>query len=116
MVFLVSTLVHILSRKTELKMMGESEIITPHMKHYLACMAPEIYRYRTWKPLFNISHDGVSYSTMFCKTKNLYPSYILIEDIKGQVFGAFLSREIRESNRFYGTGESFVFTFKVICY
>jgi hypothetical protein len=79
-------------------------------------MAPEIYRYKTWKLLFSISHDGISYSTMFHKTKNLYPSFILIEDSKGQVFGAFMSRDIRESNKFYGTGESFVFTFKVINY
>ena len=39
-------------------------------------------------------------------------SYILvIKDENQNVFGSYISDEIRNSENFYGTGESFVFTF-----
>eukprot|EP00826_Nyctotherus_ovalis_P065061 TRINITY_DN9554_c0_g1_i2.p1 TRINITY_DN9554_c0_g1~~TRINITY_DN9554_c0_g1_i2.p1 ORF type:complete len:151 (-),score=6.54 TRINITY_DN9554_c0_g1_i2:127-552(-) len=39
--------------------------------------------------------------------------YVLMEDAKGNVFGLYASQEIRDSSQFYGTGESFVFSFEV---
>lgn len=92
---------------------GDSEILTPHMKHYLASMAPSIYQYREWQLLFSTSHDGISYSTLFCRAGNACPVYVLVEDAKGHVFGAYASQGIRDSSQFYGTGESFVFSFEV---
>ena len=39
---------------------------------------------------------------------------MVIEDTKGWKFGAYCSEKLRFSDEFYGTGESFVFTFKVL--
>eukprot|EP00826_Nyctotherus_ovalis_P065060 TRINITY_DN9554_c0_g1_i15.p2 TRINITY_DN9554_c0_g1~~TRINITY_DN9554_c0_g1_i15.p2 ORF type:complete len:150 (-),score=36.43 TRINITY_DN9554_c0_g1_i15:119-568(-) len=79
-------------------------------------MAPNIYHYRTWQLLFSTSHDGVSYSTMFYKVGKSCPVYVLMEDAKGNVFGLYASQEIRDSSQFYGTGESFVFSFEGTLY
>lgn len=113
MVIKHNKLVHILPKEIELKISKESEIINQRIKRYLGCIIPDIYRYKTWKLLFNTSHDGISYATMFNRAKRHYPIYILIEDTKKNIFGAYISQGIKESNKFYGTGESFVFSFKV---
>lgn len=47
------------------------------------------------------------------KTENNSPSVILIRDLDNYLFGAYLSDGIKNSyGKFYGNGESFLFTFK----
>eukprot|EP00826_Nyctotherus_ovalis_P042911 TRINITY_DN4484_c0_g1_i13.p6 TRINITY_DN4484_c0_g1~~TRINITY_DN4484_c0_g1_i13.p6 ORF type:complete len:100 (-),score=21.49 TRINITY_DN4484_c0_g1_i13:233-532(-) len=94
-------------------MVGESRIMTGDMKVYLRQMVPEIYQYKIWELVFDIAHDGVSYDTLFYKARKYNPTIVLIEDAKGSVFGIYASQTWRESKDFYGTGETFVFSFKV---
>lgn len=94
-------------------MIGESRIMTRHMKVCLRQMVPEIYQYKAWELVFDTAHDGVSYDTLFYKARKYNPTIVLIEDTKGSVFGIYASQVWRESKDFYGTGETFVFSFKV---
>ena len=49
--------------------------------------------------------------TFYLKTKN-FKSYILvIKDENDNIFGGYISDEIKSSENFYGTGETFVFSF-----
>jgi hypothetical protein len=41
------------------------------------------------------------------------PLILVIKDLDGWVFGAYLSDKLQVKNSFYGSGESFVFTFHV---
>jgi len=77
-------------------------------------MVPDIYQYKMWELVFDIAHDGVSFDTFFYKTRNYNPTIVLIEDNKGSVFGIYASQVWMESKNFYGTGETFIFSFKVI--
>lgn len=77
-------------------------------------MVPELHQYKTWEKVFDIAEDGVSYDTLFYKARGWSPSVLVVEDMKGNVFGVYASQEWKESKEFYGTGESFVFSFKVV--
>jgi len=97
----------------ELKTKGNSEIMTQHIKKYLFCMVANIYKYKEWHLVFNIASDGVSYGTLYKKAADYNPSIVLIEDTKRNVFGIYASQSWKKSKDFYGTGETYVFTFKV---
>lgn len=76
-------------------------------------MVPSVYQYKNWDLVFNPSHDGVSFGTFYLKAQNYNPTFMLIRDTKQNVFGVFASQIWRDGNEFYGTGETFVFSFKV---
>jgi hypothetical protein len=66
---------------------------------------------REWKLLFSISKDGVSFQTFYAYTRDRDNTVLLIKEINGKVFGAYLCEEWKKSMYFYGMGESFVFSF-----
>ena len=98
-----------------------TEILTSDMKKYVSFFIylqlrgalPEILQYQTWTQLFDISKDGVSYLTFFKKLAGHPMTLVLIQDTNNNVFGIYASQVWRDCKDFYGTGESFVFTFKV---
>lgn len=47
------------------------------------------------------------------KSENRYPIVVVVKDVESYMFGGYLSDGIRNSGgKFYGNGESFLFTFK----
>jgi len=65
----------------------------------------------TWRPVFATSSHGFSLGSLYRKSMaQSGPSLLVIEDTQGGVFGALTSCPLRESDHFYGTGESFLFT------
>uniref|UniRef100_A0A915IUE5 Oxidation resistance protein 1 n=1 Tax=Romanomermis culicivorax TaxID=13658 RepID=A0A915IUE5_ROMCU len=70
-----------------------------------------------WKKVFSTEEDGFSLNTLFRRMVNVpdwSSSIILITDSRNVIFGAFINCPLRLSDNslYYGTGESFVFTFK----
>lgn len=61
---------------------------------------------------FSTNNDGTSMSTFYANLKFSMYSIILVEDTEGYKFGAFCTQEWKSQKYFYGTGESFIFTFK----
>ena len=53
---------------------------------------------------------GCSYHTFFEKTGKFEPVLIILKTNKGDRIGAFASRGLKPSKKYYGSGESFVFT------
>ncbi len=106
----------------ELKMMGKSSILTERMRQYVLPAAkiaqirsalPDCMQYQNWSLAFDINHDGVSFYTFFHKVARYNPTLVLIQDTANNVFGIYASQHWHSAKEFYGTGECFVFSFKV---
>ncbi len=73
---------------------------------------PPLCKLRKWELLFNINKDGISMNTFYKQTNKHAGTAIFIEDSHGTIFGGYASKKWRPSKYFYGTGETFLFTFK----
>ncbi|XP_015736718.1 TLD domain-containing protein 2 isoform X3 [Coturnix japonica] len=65
-----------------------------------------------WSLLYCTARDGFSLRTLYrCTNQLSSPALLLIRDTEAQVFGAFSTSPIHVSKCFYGTGETFLFSF-----
>lgn len=61
---------------------------------------------------FSTENHGFSLSTIYRLMTDIdSPCLIVVKDTNNQIFGAMTSTNILQSDHFYGTGESFLFTF-----
>ena len=66
-----------------------------------------------WVLKFSTSKDGFALNSLMRKLSKVEgPVILLMSDIPGAVFGAFLSDAPKFSEHFGGTGETFLFTLK----
>jgi len=79
---------------------------------------PLRYRDKNWTRLFSTAFDGTSLLTFYRKLEDKGATVILIQDTSGYVFGGFASTEWEMHDRFFGTGECFLFSAlpKFTCY
>jgi len=103
---------HLEAYKLKLSKKRMSEILTEEKLILLGSKVSPLMRMREWDVIFGTSKDGISFRTFFFNTQKFNPTIILVKDTKGIVFGGFASERWHPNNRFYGTGESFLFTFK----
>ena len=52
--------------------------------------------------------------SLFRNCQNIDENILIVKDFEGYVFGGFCSNNWEMNHGFYGTGESFLFTFKVL--
>ncbi|KAM7005178.1 TLD domain-containing protein 2 [Passerculus sandwichensis] len=65
-----------------------------------------------WRLLYSTGRDGFSLRTLYRSgARPDSPALLLIRDTEAQAFGAFSATAIRSSSGFYGTGETFLFSF-----
>ncbi|NWY36834.1 TLDC2 protein, partial [Sylvia atricapilla] len=65
-----------------------------------------------WHLLYSTARDGFSLRTLYrSAARPDSPALLLIRDTGAQAFGAFSASAIRSSGGFYGTGETFLFSF-----
>ncbi|XP_073677501.1 oxidation resistance protein 1b isoform X2 [Garra rufa] len=65
-----------------------------------------------WSLAFSTSKHGMSIKSLYRAMQGQYsPVLMVIKDSDGQLFGALASEPFKVSDGFYGTGETFVFTF-----
>uniref|UniRef100_A0A674P1F7 Oxidation resistance protein 1 n=1 Tax=Takifugu rubripes TaxID=31033 RepID=A0A674P1F7_TAKRU len=65
-----------------------------------------------WTLAFSTSKHGMSIKTLYRAMQSQdTPVLMVIKDSDGQVFGALASEPFKVSDGFYGTGETFLFTF-----
>ncbi|KGL75859.1 TLD domain-containing protein 2, partial [Tinamus guttatus] len=78
----------------------------------LAPQLPARLPHVPWSLLYCTARDGFSLSTLYRSTsRRSTPALLLIRDTEAQAFGAFCASAIRLSTHFYGTGETFLFSF-----
>lgn len=93
------------------KLKTPSKILSDRQLREIHANLPYYQQFKNFKLVFSPEEHGMSMRTFYFNTKN-YKSYILvIKDENQNVFGGYISDEIRNSLDFYGTGETFVFTF-----
>nr|KAF6326565.1 oxidation resistance 1 [Pipistrellus kuhlii] len=93
-----------LSDPSELLQPDQIEKLTKHLP-------PRTIGY-PWTLVYGTGKHGTSLKTLYRTMLGLdTPVLIVIKDSDGQVFGALASEPFKVSDCFYGTGETFVFTF-----
>lgn len=100
-----------------------SQILAAHLISLLISWIPTRYHLVTPQKLFSVIEDGRSFTTLWSKIEDFYPTVLLIQTTWKQIFGAFCSEAWEMRKRlsklsYFGTGESFLFQFtpKAICY
>lgn len=71
-----------------------------------------MYRNMNWVLLYRMSEHGVSMNTFIERIKGHNATLVIMEDKSKFKFGGFCAEEWVKSNKFFGTGDNFVFTFK----
>nr|XP_044604561.1 TLD domain-containing protein 2 isoform X3 [Equus asinus]XP_044604562.1 TLD domain-containing protein 2 isoform X3 [Equus asinus] len=88
------------------QVLGASEI------RQLSLHLPPRVRGYSWSLAFCTSRDGFSLRSLYRQMEGHGgPVLLVLRDQDGQMFGAFSSSAIRLSKGFYGTGETFLFSF-----
>jgi len=98
---------------SELQITEKSDIFTPHTMRYIRCIIPSVHQYKKWDLVFSIFKDGVSFNSLYYKCRQYAEFVILIEDMNNNIFGFYTADQLKECKEFYGTGETFIFSFKV---
>ena len=91
--------------------------IDPASAQALAKRIPQRYSIITSRLLFAVSQQGTSFTQFWRRCDSLAPTLLIIHTTSGRTFGAYCSAAWKERNskdrattKFFGTGESFVFT------
>ncbi|XP_074744455.1 TLD domain-containing protein 2 [Strix uralensis] len=83
---------------------GQIQKLGPHL--------PPRLTQQPWHLLYCTGRDGFSLRSLYrCGGQPGSPTLLLIRDTEAQAFGAFSASTIHRSNGFYGTGETFLFSF-----
>ncbi|KFD71667.1 hypothetical protein M514_04225 [Trichuris suis] len=100
-----------------------SQILPSHLISLLISWIPTRYHLVTPQKLFSVVEDGRSFTTLWSKIEDCYPTVLLIQTTWKQVFGAYCSeawvmRKRLSKLSYFGTGESFLFQFtpKAACF
>jgi len=71
---------------------------------------PQRFRIQDAQLLFKTYNDGYNLITLLNRCEQRSPLLLILKTKKDRVFGAYLSSGLERSQKFYGTGEMFVFT------
>lgn len=90
----------------------KSEILSDLKISNLVENFPSMMKTMDWTLVYSVNRDGVSVGTFFEKCRDWRYTLLVIKDTNGYVFGGFCCETWKQSTKFYGTGESFIYTFK----
>ncbi|GMF25587.1 unnamed protein product [Phytophthora fragariaefolia] len=93
------------------KLMDPSSILTLEQIAYIDHSLPITSQLCRWFQIYSIEANGSSLETLLILAKKQSPTLLVVKDAEGNVFGGFASDEWHRAFHYYGTGESFLFTF-----
>ncbi|NXP76759.1 OXR1 protein, partial [Ramphastos sulfuratus] len=89
-----------------------SELLQPDQIEKLTKSLPPRTIGYPWTLVYSTAKHGMSLKTLYRTMLGLdTPVLLVVKDSDGQVFGALASEPFKVSDGFYGTGETFMFTF-----
>ncbi|XP_027548310.1 oxidation resistance protein 1 isoform X3 [Neopelma chrysocephalum] len=89
-----------------------SELLQPEQIEKLTKSLPPRTIGYPWTLVYSTAKHGMSLKTLYRTMMGLdTPVLLVIKDSDGQIFGALASEPFKVSDGFYGTGETFMFTF-----
>ncbi|GFU02833.1 oxidation resistance protein 1 [Nephila pilipes] len=93
-------------------LLSPSEILQEdHIKELYTLLPARAAGY-PWTRIFSTSFDGFLLKSLYRKMADFdCPVIIVMQDYENATFGALLSEPLKQSDTFYGTGETFLFTF-----
>lgn len=88
-----------------------SDIIGPQQFETLWRWIPHRYRLRSLTRIFHSNVDGFNLATLIDCCQDSVPTILLIKTSNQKRFGVFLEQPWQVQDRYYGSGESFLFSF-----
>lgn len=105
--------VYKVSKEVRSRMFGRSTILAPWQVITLERSLPEKHKDRDWSLLYTLKKHGAAMHSIFERCKGYQYSLLCLMDTDGVVFGGMASEEWRDrKDRYFGSGESFLFSFK----
>mmetsp|Transcript_19754 Transcript_19754/g.36776 ORF Transcript_19754/g.36776 Transcript_19754/m.36776 type:complete len:514 (-) Transcript_19754:203-1744(-) len=100
--------------ESSLRTSTESTILSPGELLVLVGWMPRSQRLYEFELSYLLRRDGACLDTLYslCSDSAVSSSFIVVEDADGHVFGGFLTQSFKKSTKFYGSGESFVFSIR----
>lgn len=106
-------IIYKVSRGIRSRMWGKSAILAPWQVITLERSLPEHHQDRDWFLLYSLKKHGTAMHTIFERCKDHPYSLLCVVDNDGVVFGGMATEEWRDQkDRYFGSGESFLFSFK----
>lgn len=100
------------STKRRVKVAEGASLLRPAMAAELCQHLPVSLRWKTsWRLAYSPRLHGVSLQTLYRRMSQEGPSLLFVQDHAGLVFGGFATTEWHAGDRYFGSGESFVFRF-----
>ncbi|XP_064081810.1 uncharacterized protein LOC135198187 isoform X3 [Macrobrachium nipponense] len=94
------------------EVVGTTDIVTDHVRKSLYKKLPVRCQGYSWKLVFSTAQHGFSLNSLYRKMTDVDSAVLVfIQDTNQNVFGALVSCSLHVSELFYGTGESFLFSF-----
>uniref|UniRef100_A0A8C3RK59 Nuclear receptor coactivator 7 n=1 Tax=Chelydra serpentina TaxID=8475 RepID=A0A8C3RK59_CHESE len=82
-----------------------------HIEQLARCLPARVQGY-PWRLTYSTLEHGTSLKTLYRKSASLdSPVLLVIKDMDNQIFGAYATHPFRFSDHYYGTGETFLYTF-----
>ncbi|XP_066470322.1 nuclear receptor coactivator 7 isoform X4 [Tiliqua scincoides] len=82
-----------------------------HIEQLARCLPARVQGY-PWRLVYSTQEHGTSLKTLYRKSTALdSPVLLVIKDMDNQIFGAYATHPFRFSDHYYGTGETFLYTF-----
>lgn len=106
------------------QLLGESRLLdATHIGKLRKELPPRTEGYN-WSLIYNTASDGFSLQSLYRTMQDWEcPVLLLLEDSSNYLFGALVSCPLKESDAYYGTGETFLFQFEsddeytnLVCY
>lgn len=86
-------------------------LLSPEMAEQITRALPLSSRFMEWHLAYRPNTHGVSMQTFYRQLADQGPSLLVIRDSTDTYFGAFASESWAPLGKYFGTGESFVFSF-----
>ncbi|XP_060094837.1 nuclear receptor coactivator 7 isoform X1 [Heteronotia binoei] len=85
-----------------------------HVEQLAPCLPARVQGY-PWKLVYSTQEHGTSLKTLYRKSASLdSPVLLVIKDMDNQIFGAYATHPFKFSDHYYGTGETFLYTFNPV--